>query len=553
MRLKKKWWWIISIVVVLVGGGVLAAVFGNKQAVSYVTEKVVKQDLLQTVEVTGSVESADQIDLNFNTAGTISQILVKTGDQVKQGQTLAYLSAGSLSAQVANARAAVDLAQSDLDKLIAGASSEDIQVLQERVTDAEADYQAALDALANTEATRDQEMSDLRTDGLNTLNDKSFVIDYNLDLVYNMILDADADSYLYVTNYNVLVQARNDYNAASNAISNLSSLITQAQSSGTQVDILAALDELEDVLQETATVLTDTFNVMLVTIENDTFTESIIEANKTTLNTQSAAVNTAIGVVHSAAADLRTRDLYYQTEITNKNNAIVSAANAVNLAKANLNVTLADPREFDIKAAQARVDQAKANLNRYLSDLSETVIKAPVDGLITKIDFDKGEQTSLAKPVITMIGLSTLQIEVDVPESDITKIAVSDTVDITLDALTSEDIFKGTVTFIDPAATVINEVIYYKVKVLFNEQNEAVKAGMTADLTIMTDKREQVLTIPVRAVVSKDDKKIVQVLENNLPVDKEVTVGLRGDSGLVEVLSGLDEGQDVITFIKNGK
>lgn len=553
MRLKKKWWWIISILVVLVGGGVLAAVFGNKQAVSYVTEKVVKQDLLQTVEVTGSVESADQIDLNFNTAGTISQILVKTGDQVKSGQALAYLSAGSLSAQVANARAAVDLAQSDLDKLVAGASNEDIQVLQERVTDAEADYQAALSALSNLEATRDQEMSDLRNESLNILNDKNFVVDYSLDLVYNMILDSDADNYLYTTDYNIFAQAKSDYRTANNATDDLALAISQAQTSGTQADILVALDNLEDILQDTATALSSTFNVWLVAIENSVFTESIIEANKASINTQSTVVNTAISTVHSTAASLRTRELYYQTEITTKNNAIVTAANAVNLAKANLNVTLADPREFDIKAAQARVDQAKANLNRYLSDLSETVIKAPVDGLITKIDFDKGEQTSLAKSVITMIGLSTLQIEVDVPESDITKIAVSDTVDITLDALTSEDIFKGTVTFIDPAATVINEVIYYKVKVLFNEQNEAVKAGMTADLTIMTDKREQVLTIPVRAVVTKDGQKIVQVLENNLPVDKEVTVGLRGDSGLVEVLSGLSEGEDVITFIKNGK
>ena len=106
----------------------------------------------------------------------------------------------------------------------------------------------------------------------------------------------------------------------------------------------------------------------------------------------------------------------------------------LDLAKAKLELKKTPARDFEIAEAEADLRSAQATLNRYLSDLAETVIRAPVAGLITDINFDKGEQTSLSEPIISMIGLSKMQIEVDVPESDITKIEIGDQVDITLDA-----------------------------------------------------------------------------------------------------------------------
>ena len=204
----------------------------------------------------------------------------------------------------------------------------------------------------------------------------------------------------------------------------------------------------------------------------------------------------------------------------------------------------------DSSSAEANIKRAQATVDRYLSNWSETVITAPVDGIVTEVNFDVGEQTSMSGSVVSMIGLATMQIEVDVPESDINKLAVSDQVEISLDAFSSDEKFMGTVTFIDPAATNIDGVVYYTTKVAFNEKDERIKSGMTADLTISTDAKEGVLVVPSRAVIYRDGKKYIQTYDGVSLGEVEVSTGLRGDGGLTEILSGLEEGVDVVTFIK---
>ncbi len=550
--MKRKFKWGIVIVIILVVIGVVFLNLSKKDTIEYITANVAQQDIVQTVEVTGSVEAADDIDLNFTSTGTLLQMLVKVGQQVQKGETLAALSAGNAVSQVDNARAALDLARSQLDELLAGASTQDIGVSQEEKIQAETAYQTALDDLENLESTRSNELSSLQNTALNAMTDKYFVAQYSLDIVYDIIMDTTADDNLYVSDIISLHQAKSYYNTANLDYNNLDVLINTAQTSGSQEDILAALDQLEIVLEEVSDTLTATFVVLLNIINNAVYTETVVTTHKASINTQSTAINTAIATVHDAASNIRTQDIYYSNQIIEANNNILSKLAALHLAQAKLDLKQAPPRSFEIAAQEAKVRQAQATLNKYLSDLAQTVIKAPVDGVVTKVNFDQGEQTSMASPVISMIGLSQLQIEVDVPESDITKIETGDAVIITLDAFSSDDEFVGTVTFIDPAATVINDVIYYKVKVSLDIANDKVKSGMTADLTIQTDSRIGVLAVPTRAVVYKDGKKYVQVLVNGQIEDKEVSTGLRGDDGFIEIMTGLSADEQVVTFIKNG-
>jgi len=67
----------------------------------------------------------------------------------------------------------------------------------------------------------------------------------------------------------------------------------------------------------------------------------------------------------------------------------------------------------------------------------------------------------------------------------------------------------------------------------------------------MTDKRDNVLQVPARALIDKDSKKIVRILVNNVLQEIPVEVGMQGDEGMVEIKSGLKVGDKVITFIKN--
>ena len=207
LKLKKKRYWIPLLVVVLI---VVFVVIGaiNKNKPVYTTEDAVIKNLKQTVEVTGTVESADDINLNFAASGRVGAMLVKVGDQVKANQILARLSAGDVASQVADAQAAVDVAKSNLAQLIAGASSEDIEVTQRELDNAKSAYQTALDAQSNLQLTSNQEMDNYKTVGLNTLSDKYFTIQYSLDVVNDAIMDSDADTYLFVTDVQFLTNTK---------------------------------------------------------------------------------------------------------------------------------------------------------------------------------------------------------------------------------------------------------------------------------------------------------------------------------------------------------
>ncbi|OGY93532.1 MAG: hypothetical protein A2406_02780 [Candidatus Komeilibacteria bacterium RIFOXYC1_FULL_37_11] len=550
-KLKSKWFWIILVIIIL-GLIIIFQVF-KKEESNYITEKTTRADIIQTVEVTGSVESAEEIDLNFNRVGTLQNVSVTAGQAVKKGDILAKLIAGDAASQVADARASLEIAKLQLAELLAGASKQDVEVTKQELISAQTTYQTALDDLSYLEQTRNQEITNIKAETINTLKDKLSTAQYSLDLIFDVIDDPDADNYLYVSDIVLLNNTRWNYQSTKSAFVSLKDQILVAEVANDQTSILTASDELEDYLGEVLDILNDTFDVMTVTIDNSVYTEAVIAAFKADISANTTSINTAISAVQTDSSNLRTRDLYYQTQITAKQNSISSYKIAMDLAQARLDLKIAPPRDFEISTAQANIQRAQATLNRYLSDLSETAIVAPVDGIITEVNFDAGEQTSTAKPAISMIGISNMQIEVNVPESDVIKLAVGDQVEITLDAFSSDDKFIGTVTFIDPAATDIDGVIYYATKVSFNEKDERIKSGMTADLTISTDSREDVLVVPSRAVIYREDKKYVQVLNGEILSEIEVSTGLRGDGGLTEILSGLTEGTEVVTFIKAEK
>jgi len=547
-KLKSKWFWIILLVII-----VALIVLSNllkKDESNYVTEKAKIADIVQTVEVTGSVESADDIDLNFSRTGTLQSVSVKTGDAVTKGQTLARLTATDVSSQVTDARASLEIAQSQLEALLAGSSNEDVEVTKQELASAKASYQTALDDLSYLEETRDQEISNIKSETINTLKGKLSVAQYALDVIYDAINDPEADNYLYVSDVILLNNTRNDYYFAKNNFSDVEDVISKVGVNSSKEDVLYAADALESYLKDILGLLNNTFDIMVSTVYNTVYTETVVEAFKTDISTQTTSINTAISAVQTNSSNLRTRDLYYQTQITAKENSVKSSKIAMDLAQAKLDLKISPPRDFEVAQAEANIKRAQATLAKYLGDLSETIITAPVDGIVTEVNFDPGEQTSLSSSVISMIGLSTMQIEVDVPESDITKLAVGDQVAITLDAFSSDDKFLGTVTFIDPAATNIDGVVYYTTKVSFNEKDDRIKSGMTADLTISTDSKEGVLVVPSRAVIYREGKKYVQTYQNSILNEVEVTTGLRGDGGLTEIIGGLEEGIDVVTFIK---
>jgi Cu(I)/Ag(I) efflux system membrane fusion protein len=86
----------------------------------------------------------------------------------------------------------------------------------------------------------------------------------------------------------------------------------------------------------------------------------------------------------------------------------------------------------------------------------------------------------------------------------------------------------------------------YRTVLLFSTIDPRIKSGMTANLTIHGDSRENVLAVPQRAVIIRDGQNIVEKVIDGKTVDTPVETGLRGSEGTIEILSGLNEGDQVV-------
>lgn len=203
-------------------------------------------------------------------------------------------------------------------------------------------------------------------------------------------------------------------------------------------------------------------------------------------------------------------------------------------------------------AQRARLKQAKEGVVSVWSQIRDTYMYSPIDGVILKRNVDPFETTvaNSPTPVFTVGDPHDLVIETNVPESDIAKIKINQGASITFDALPADEIFDAKVTEIDPASTEIQDVVYYRIKLKLDKINENLKSGMTANIDIHTAEAENVLMIPVRAVQTEGKDQVVQILnaDGKTTAKIKVQTGLSGDEGMVEIKSGLKEGQKVVTF-----
>ena len=182
--------------------------------------------------------------------------------------------------------------------------------------------------------------------------------------------------------------------------------------------------------------------------------------------------------------------------------------------------------------------------------IGQTVIRAPFSGIVTEVEAKKGEISSLNTPLVQISSEKDFLIEVFVTESNIAKVSLKDKAEVTLDAYGSEEVFEAQVDSISPGETALEGISTYKVELHFLKPDERLKKGMTANVEIKTSAKENVIQIPTRALIQKEDLRYVKVIRNDLIEETEVKTGLRGNDGSVEILSGLEEGERIIVFEK---
>lgn len=198
---------------------------------------------------------------------------------------------------------------------------------------------------------------------------------------------------------------------------------------------------------------------------------------------------------------------------------------------------------------KAKCMQEEANLDFANIRLGYTRIYAPISGVIGSVTTQKGETVSatITSPVfVTIIDLNRLEVWAYVDETDIGRIKEGQQATFTVDTYTDME-FQGQVTAIYPQAEVINNVVNYIVIIeIDNQSDKILRPEMTASIQVQTFKKDNVLALDNRYVKRRGNKNYVNIFENNVLVEKEVCVGLRGKYK-TEIISGIDENTLIIT------
>ncbi|SDF15794.1 efflux RND transporter periplasmic adaptor subunit [Sporolituus thermophilus] len=202
----------------------------------------------------------------------------------------------------------------------------------------------------------------------------------------------------------------------------------------------------------------------------------------------------------------------------------------------------------------ARMDYniAKASYDEVMSKLSETVIVSPIDGSVIGKPLSAGEMVAqgVNNPtvILTVADMSKMQIEAQVDQTDIGKVALGQKVTFTVDAYPGKE-FAGTVATISKKPVVQQNVTYYPVTIDVINAENLLNPGMIARVSITVSERKGVMTLPLAAIrTDKTGKYVVVVGDNGQTQNVPVTTGSVGDDR-VEITSGLKEGDKVVVSL----
>lgn len=582
--LKKKWPYIAAVILLLVGGAVWSK-FGGSAAPQYETAKVIRGNLFQTVDATGKVESADEIGLRFESSGKISNFYKQVGGQVKKGEMIATLNLQFLNAEVGQAAANVKKAEADLNKILIGSTQESLASLFAKVDQAKANLEQITAGSANSvtdaEAALDTAKNNLKLaeGGENSLivsdayGDMISVLNATQNALANALTEADnilgVDNVLANDDFeNVLTAldtgkiniAKVKYYAAKTAKGDADIAISPLSSASAHLTVDWAADTAEEALVTMKELLFAVAAVLDQTAPIGNLSQSKLDTLKTNIQTARESVATQYTALINQKQSIKDAFNSYDTYLVAYNKAKNNLENTkkkaeadtasyealVKQAEANYADAKNPPREVDSAGYYAALSAAQASLAQSVATRNKSIIFAPVDGVIGKIDFKVGEYVSSQDEVVKIVS-PHFEVKVDIPETDIIKISLGNTAQVTLDAFGDDIIFQATVVEVEKGETVIQDVVYYTVTLtLTDDPAREILNGMTANVVFNTETKANVLFIPQRAVLTKDGTRQVRVLESGEVKEVAIKLGLRGDGGLVEVLQGLSDGQEIV-------
>ena len=504
---------ILPAVIIAVALILYFTVFKDKKP-AYELVEVVRGDLAVEVLETGQVAKGEKINLNFKNSGRIESIYVKVGDEVKASQELAKLDASEIEIQLEESRISLELAQLNLNKLLAGARPEEIKISETQAENARIALETAEDNLKNA------------------FQSALTILDGSYPKIRNAFNLARDFSKKYLILYDKIIPLVDRIEARDKTAKEHLDL---AKVGKKNEDIETALSTMESSLK----IAFDNLEAIRGMIESsDFYRDSFLAGDKTSLENLKTSVNGAISEVIAASQSISSKKL-----------SVEAAKTGLREAEDRLNLITAGARRADIELYETQIKQAKARMKLYENQIQNSKLVSPVSGVVVEVNKKVGELVQPSSPdaVIVILPSAAYQIKTDIYEESVVKISVGNPVEISLVAFPGKK-FTGKIVSINPAEKIIDRAVYYETTINFDEPPEGIKPGMTADIAIQADLRKDVLLVNRNAIQRRTGRTIVEIFKNGLIEEREITIGARGSGEVVEVLSGLEEGEKTVIW-----
>ena len=305
----------------------------------------------------------------------------------------------------------------------------------------------------------------------------------------------------------------------------------------------------------------------LIQIDPTVYQANLQQAAATMASSQAAAVQAKANSDQAERALGRTKELHTQSPNLVSQEQLEQAQTAFDVAEANLT------------AAQHQVDQARAAVQSARDNLRKTTLIAPMTGRVTRLAVEEGEvavPSTFSKDIgllLTVSDLSVIQAKVKVDETDVVRVHLGDSVEVSIDAF-PDTAFIGRVTKVsdssvrDATSTATGQndrAVDYEVEITLDKPPSDIRPDLSATARIVTDTRKQALSIPIIALTVRENKPVstenrrvdttgagkkketegVFVVKDGVATFRPVKVGIAGDE-YFEVTDGLKDGETIV-------
>ena len=478
-----------------------------------------------------------QANLSKTVTGNVTQADIASATaQVANAEALLRkaITGSATPADIASAEAQVRSAQAALDDLLAGPKPADLTAAQAKVDQARATLDQVRSSASATKTQAEADV-DVAANAVRTAQQ-------TVSTIYGETHETDGSWKLGPDDPGYQAEV-NRYTEAVRAEQDAQAKLEQAR---------VALENAKN--QEIATIASAEAQLrdaeaQLTTTRQGPTPAAIASARATLTQAQSNLDNLRSGGARADVDAARATLAQAQANLTKLyqggTRADIDASQAsVDQAQASLDKLTAPATATDKEIQQASVAQAEQSVKQAELKLEYTILRAPFDGVISAVTLVPGAPAS-GSMVMQIVDRSSLFVELKLSENDVARVAPGMDVDLTIDALEGWSA-KGAISFIAPVAKDSNGVVTYAVRVAFPGNDPRVRVGMTANLAIVTARKDHVLLVPTTALLPKGSGRVVQVPDGEGVREVDVTTGL-SDGTNTEVLSGLDEGQEIIS------